>query len=88
MDKHLIVVELDNQDSSFKQLLDYKYINFKSEGKDNIFISKEQAWQVMADFVRLQVQKGLLIPQEGYLIDSPTIEQVKEVAEFMKNSGF
>lgn len=88
MDKHLVVVDLDSQDEVFKELLQYKYINFKSEGKDNIFIDKDYAFQLMTDFLRIQVSKGLLIPKEGYDIDTPTPSQMKEVSEFLKQSGF
>ena len=87
-DKHLIAVELDKEDSSFKQLLDYKYINFKSEGKDNIFINRDYAISLMTDFLRLQVANGNLIPKEGFEVDLPTPDQMKEVADFIKDCGF
>jgi hypothetical protein len=88
MDKHLVVVDLDKLDDSFKQLLEYKYINLQSEGKDNIFMNKDYAVQLMTDFLRIQVSKGLLIPKEGYDIDTPTPSQMREVSEFLKQSGF
>ena len=60
MDKHLVVVDLDSQDEVFKELLQYKYINFKSEGKDNIFIDKDYAFQLMTDFLITMIVSGIL----------------------------
>ena len=87
MSAKIATINLDNQDESFKSLLDYNYINLTTEGKDNFFIEKNYALALMTDFVRIQVAKGNLIPKEGFLIDEPTAEQVKEVSEIMKNFG-
>lgn len=88
MSTKVATINLDNQDESFKELLQYNLINLKSEDKDNIFVNKNYVVDLMSEFVRIQVAKGNLIPKEDFLVDEPTAEQAKELSEIMKNSGF
>jgi len=89
MSAKIAIINLDNQDESFKSLLEYNYLNLKSEGKDNIFIERNYAMELLINFVRLQVAKGNLIPKEGYIVDSLEEKQMNEAQNFVKNNfGF
>jgi hypothetical protein len=89
MSAKIAIINLDNQDESFKSLLEYNYLNLKSEGKDNIFIERNYAMELLNNFVRLQVAKGNLIPKEGYIVDSLEEKQMNEAQNFVKNNfGF
>lgn len=86
MSAKIAIINLDNQDESFKSLLEYNYLNLKSEGKDNIFIERNYAMELLNNFVRLQVAKGNLIPKEGYIVDSLEEKQMNEAQNFVKNN--
>jgi|GEM_PF-4027645 len=89
MSAKVAIINLDNQDESFKSLLEYNYLNLKSEGKDNIFIERNYAMEFLNNFVRLQVAKGNLIPKEGYIVDSLEEKQMNEAQNFVRNNfGF
>lgn len=81
-------INLDGSDGSVQEVINCKFINLKFEGKETMFVNKDHAYNLMIEFIRIQVANGNLIPKEGFDVDLPTKEQVKEVGQFMKDCGF
>lgn len=78
-------INLDGSDGSVKEIINCNFINLKFDGKETMFVNKKYAWDLMVEFVRLQVANGNLIPKEGFDVDGLNEKQVKEAVEFVKN---